>query len=152
MYSSSTVPATGLVTSISGDNISGTYTSSLGGGTFALSANPNLYARTPSLAKLEGVWVDHVFTYITGTTTWVIETDGSYTISSTSGCTATGAFSLIDPTKNEYSLTMVIANCTGYDGSYTGIAAINDTFNVDDTISLIFSNGSVGGLSQPIKQ
>ena len=47
-------PATGQVTSVSGNNISGTYSSSIGGGTFALVANPDLYNRGMSFAKLTG--------------------------------------------------------------------------------------------------
>ena len=58
IYSSSVAPATAKVTSVSDGNISGTYTSSLGGGSFALVSDPNLYNRGASLAKLSGVWVD----------------------------------------------------------------------------------------------
>lgn len=152
MYSSSSVPATAQVTSISGNNISGTYTSSLGGGTFALVADPNLYNRTSSLSKLVGTWVDSVFTNITGTTTWVIQSDGSFTVSSTAGCTATGSFSVFNSSNNEYNLTLTLANCPGLNDSYAGFAVISDSFNTDDTISLIFSNGAKGGISEPIKQ
>ena len=152
IYSSTSVPANATVTTVSGNNISGSYTSSLGGGTFALVANPNLYDRTSSLSKLTGTWVDSVFTSVVGITTWVIQTDGTFTVSSTSGCTATGSFAIFNSTKNEYNLNMTIENCTGFNGSYSGFAVISDTFNLNDSISLIFANGSIGGLFEPIKQ
>ncbi len=152
IYSNSSVPATAQITSASGNNISGTYTSSLGGGTFALVADPNLYARGASLSKLVGTWVDSVFTSGTGTSTWVIQADGTYSVTTTLGCNGTGAFSTIDPTKNEYSFTLTITNCVGLNGTYTGIAATSDTFNTDDSISLVFSSGAVAGLSEPVKQ
>lgn len=152
MYSTSSVPSTAKVTSVSGNNINGTYTSSIGGGTFSLVANPNLYNRTSELSKLEGVWVDSVFTNITGTTTWIIQNDGTFSVSSTSGCTAIGSFTIFNTTKNEYNLSINISNCPGMNGSYSGFAVISDSFNADDTISLIFANGSVGGISEPIKQ
>jgi hypothetical protein len=151
LYSSSTVPATGQVTSASGNNISGTYTSSLGGGTFALVADPNLYNRTSSLSKLVGTWVDSVFTNLTGTTTWVIQADGSFTVSSTASCTGSGNFTVFNSSNNEYNLTLDITNCPGFNGTYTGFAVVNDTYFTDDTISLIFSNGAHGGISEPIK-
>ena len=150
LYSTTSVPATGQVSTVSGDNISGTYTSSLGGGTFALVADQNLYNRGSSLSKLEGTWVDSVFTNITGISTWVIQSDGSFTLSTSSGCSGTGLFSIIDSSFNEYNLNMNVTNCTGYDGAYSGIAVTSDTFNTDDSISLVFSNGSIGGLSEPI--
>ncbi len=152
MYSTSTVPSTAEVTSASGNSISGTYTSSLGGGSFSLVADPNLYSRTSELSKLEGVWVDSVFTNIAGVSTWVVQNDGAFTVTSTSGCTATGVFAIFNSTKNEYNLTITISNCPGANGSYSGFAVISDSFNTDDTISLVFSNGSLGGISEPIKQ
>ena len=151
MYASTSVPASATVTTVSGNNISGTYTSSLGGGTFALVADPNLYSRTSSLSKLTGTWVDSVFTNVVGTTTWVIQADGTYAVSSTSGCTATGSFAVFNSLKNEYNLNMTIANCTGFNGTYTGFAVISDTSNTDDTLSLIFNNGSIGGMFEPLK-
>jgi hypothetical protein len=152
IYSSVSVPATGEITTVSGNNISGTYTSSIGGGTYSLVANTNLYNRTSSLSKLEGTWVDSVFTSGTGTTTWVIQNDGAFIVSSTLGCNATGAFSVINTTKNEYNLTLNITTCIGFNGSYTGIAALSDTFNTDDSISLVFNSGSIAGLAEPVKQ
>ena len=47
---------------------------------------------------------------------------------------------------------MNIANCIGFNGTFTGFAVTSDTFNNDDTITLVFNNGSIGGISEPIKQ
>ncbi len=152
IYSSSSVPATGEITNVSGDNISGTYTSSLGGGTFSLVSNTNLYNRTSALSKLTGTWVDETFTNGTGVSTWVIQSNGQFSVSTTLGCNGTGAFSIIDSSKNEYSANITITNCLGLNGSYSGIGALSDTFNNDDTISFLFNNGSVGGISEMIKQ
>ncbi len=152
MYSTSSVPSTAKVTSVSGNNISGTYTSSIGGGTFSLVANPNLYNKTSKLSKLAGVWVDSVFTNVTGISTWTVQNDGTFTISSTSGCTAIGSFAIFNTAKNEYNLSLNISNCPGMNGVYSGFAIISDSFNADDTISLVFANGSIGGISEPIKQ
>lgn len=152
IYSNSTVPATVLVTSINGDNIGGTYSSTLGGGTFAVTADPILYSRTASLSKLTGVWVDSVFTNVTGITTWVVQADGLFSVSSTSGCAGEGSFSVINPLNNEYNLTLTVTNCQSYNGTYSGIAVLSDTNFTDDTISLVFGNGASGGIFEPIKQ
>jgi len=152
LYSSSVVPATAEVTSVSGNNISGTYSSSLGGGTFAFVSDPNLYNRGASLSKLEGIWVDD--TYITGTgiSTWTIQVDGSFIMTSVSGCAGSGSFSLIDPTKNEYNIDITVSNCIGANGSYSGIGVLNDTFITDDTLSFTFSNGAIAGIDEAVKQ
>ena len=152
LYSTTTVPSTAEVTNVSGNNISGTYTSSLGNGTFAFTANTNLYNRGSSLSKLAGTWVDTVFTNGTGTTTWVIQNDGTFTVASTLGCNATGALTIFNASKNEYNLSINITNCSTLNGSFTGFAVTSDSFNTDDSISLIFSNGSIGGIAEPIKQ
>jgi len=152
LYASTSVPSTAVVTFVSGNNISGTYTSSLGGGSFALVADPNLFNRTSELSKLAGTWVDSVFTSSIGTSTWVIQTDGSFTVTTTSGCNATGSFDVFNTINNEYNLSMEITNCLGINGSYTGLAFVSDKLNSNDIISLSFSNGSIGGLSEPVKQ
>ncbi len=156
LYASTSVASTAQVTSVSGNNISGTYSSSLGGGTFTLLADTDLYNRTSSLTKLEGTWVDLVFTNNSnvGISTWVIQADGSFEVTTTSvpTCYGSGSFAITNDLKNEYSLSMNIANCQGLDdGAYVGFAALSDTAGTDNTLSLVFSNGSFAGFSQPIK-
>jgi len=156
LFSSSVVPATGEVTNVSGNNISGTYSSSIGGGTFDLVADVNLYNRGASLSKLVGTWVDSFFTSVTGTTTWVIQSNGSFTMSSTSGCSAIGQFSLISTKsntfKNEYEINLTVSTCPSFNGTYSGIGALSDAFFTDDLLTFMFNNGSLGGLFQPVKQ
>ena len=151
LYASTAVSSTAEVTNISGNDISGNYTSSLGGGDFALTADPDLYSRTSDLSKLAGVWVDSVFVTATGTSTWNILADGSFTVTTGLGCNASGTFSTIDVTKNEYDVTMTLTDCTIVNGSYTGFAALSDTSNPDDTLTIVFGNGTVGAMRQPIK-
>ena len=151
LYASTAVPSTAEVTSISGNDISGNYTSSLGGGNFALTAEPDLYSRGAELSKLVGVWVDSVFVTATGTTTWNILANGDFTVTTGSSCNASGSFSTIDVTKNEYSLAMTLADCGIVNGNYTGFAALSDTSNPNDTLSIVFANGTIGSVRQPIK-
>lgn len=150
------------ITSVSAGAISGTYTSSLGGGTFALSTT-GLYERASELSKLSGDWIDSVYTNTLGlgTSTWAFNTTGSKftVISYETGCSGSGDLSLIDPEKNEYELwRMSITNCGVFDGEdYTGFAILSDTEYsdgssvTDGTMTLIFSNGVFGGMAQPIK-
>lgn len=158
LYASSAVASTAEITSVSAGAISGTYTSALGGGTFALSTT-GLYERTSDLSKLSGTWIDSVYTNALGLggSTWFFNTSGSqFTVSTGSGCNGYGALTLIDETKNEYAMTMTIydAGCVEYSGEYTGFAILSDTASaatVDSTLTLIFSNGVFGGMAQPLK-
>lgn len=152
----SSAALTGTITSAAGNNITGTYTSTLGDGSFSLDANSSLYTRGASFAKLLGTWVDSVYTGGTGTTTWVFQNDGSYVMTSTESCTGSGNFYLIDATKNEYEMDLALSNCTNasINGNYTGIGTMSDTSHTDDTLTFMFINaaGTVGGLFEPIKQ
>lgn len=152
LYASTAVSSSAEVNNISGNDISGNYTSSLGGGDFALTADPDLYSRSADLSKLGGVWVDTVYVAATGTTTWNILANGTFTVATGSSCNAFGSFSIIDTTKNEYSMVMTLADCGIVNGGYTGFAALSDTSNPDDTLSIVFGNGTVGSIRQPVKQ
>lgn len=152
MFASSAVDATAKVASVSGDTIEGTYTSALGGGSFSLSGDAELYQRGADLTKLAGTWVDSAFTYGIGISTWVIESDGRVAMVWGSSCTASGRFAVINPKNNEYDLSLTVSNCPGANGTYTGFGVLSDTYYTDDTLSFVFSNGSVGGLFEPIQQ
>ena len=154
LYASSAVTSTAEITSVSAGAISGTYTSALGGGTFALSTT-GLYERTSDLSKLSGTWIDSVYTNALGlgTSTWNFNSSGAFTVL-TSGCNAEGQFSIFNASNNEYELTMTISTCGSYDGAYTGFAILSDTAStlaIDSTLTLIFSNGVFGGMAQPLK-
>lgn len=155
LYASTAVASTAEITSVSGDSIGGTYTSSLGGGTFALVADTDLYARTSELIKLDGDWLDTVYTVELGlgASTWNINSNGNFIVTTLSGCNGFGIFSIINALNNEYAMTMDISNCpiSSYDGAYTGFAVLSDTASLNSTLTLIFSNGVFGGTAQPIK-
>lgn len=151
LYATSGVDSTAEVTTVSGNTISGTYTSSLGGGVFALVADPDLYSRTSSLTKLAGTWVDNTFTNVVGVSTWVIQADGMFDVTTETGCAGSGAFSVINPAKNGYNLSLNITNCSVLNGDYSGFAVTSDNPYTDNTIALIFSNGVFGAPYMPVK-
>ncbi len=151
LFTSTPVPAAGQLTSVTETNLSGRYSSALGGGSFALTADPDLYDRGANLAKLEGVWVDSL-DLGDGTPTWVIQPSGSFTFSNPgASCNGYGDFSLIDAEKNEYSQRLTIDNCGDLDGAYAGIAYLFDTHNPDDSLFLIYTDGSIAGISSATK-
>jgi len=155
LYATTSVSATAEITLVLGDNISGTYNSSLGGGSFALTGLTTLYNRTSEISKLTGVWVDSVFTNQIGTSTWSILPDGSFTLTTVPGCNATGSFTVFNASNNEYTLTMDVTDCSSLNGSYTGLAFLSDSPGNDgsnDTLSVMIANGTAGGLLEPVKQ
>ncbi len=154
LYASYAVAATAEITTVSGNEIRGTYDSSLGGGTFSLFALTTLYSRSADLSKLVGIWVDSTFLGAVGETTWAILPNGSFTVSTPNACSATGNFYTIDITKNEYSIIMNATDCGSFDGVHSGLATLSDSSDVsqEDTLSVIFANGVVGGIFEPIKQ
>lgn len=160
LYASTAVVSTAEITSVSGNSINGTYTSSLGGGTFALTADADLYARTSELIKLDDDWIDTVYTVALGlgASTWNVNSNGDFIVTTLSGCSGFGDFAIINASNNEYAMTMEISNCpvSSYDGIYTGFAILSDTTStsistMDSTLTLIFSNGVFGGMAQPLK-
>lgn len=152
LYSSSVASATGDITSTSGSNIDGGYSSMLGGGDFSLVRNSNLSSRGADLSRLEGVWKESVFTKGTGASTWTIQKDGSFSMDSTSGCSGSGQFSLIDPSINEYDVEVTITDCPSYNGTYSGFGTLADSQSVNDTLFFVFNNGSVVKVVEPVKQ
>ncbi len=145
------VPTSGRITSVSGNDIAGSYSTTSGSGLFALTADPDLYERGASLAKLEGTWDDLTLILGDGTPTWEIEPSGSFILSTTGSCDGYGVFSLIDETKNEYSLDLTVTNCDTLDGVYAGIAYLFDTTGTDDSLFLIYTDGSIAGISSASK-
>jgi hypothetical protein len=47
-----------------------------------------------------------------------------------------------------------VTNCTGFNGVYTGLGFVSDTYNANDTLSLVFDNHTLGtwAVFEPIKQ
>jgi len=156
--------STGIVT---GDTItnsagfSATLTSSNAGtylsppsvtGTFNL-VDTGLYNRSSSLTKLTGTWVDNVFTDVTGVTTWTIQANGSFNMTSVSGCSATGTIGTLDTGKNEYTMSATVSNCGVFNGAYSGFGFTQDanTFS-DNQFSFVIDNADNFAVFSPVKQ
>ncbi len=135
-------PVTGSIILSSGNELTGTYVRGSIGGIFSFTQNENISNKTSDLSKLTGVWVDDVNVDPTGVATYVVQSDGSFEMTTTLGCNGTGNFQLIDPTKNEYDLTMSITGCDDAAGNYDGTAVVVDGSNPDDTITMFFYNDS----------
>lgn len=150
----SSVSSTAEITYVSGNNISGSYSSELSGGSFALTGLTTLYNRTSELSKLTGIWVDTVFTSAIGTTTWSILPDATFTMTTPASCYGVGEFTIFNALNNEYSMMMEVTDCGDFNGLHTGLVVLSDSSveSQDDTLSIIFSNGVVAGLLEPIKQ
>ncbi len=156
-----TEAATGTVSggNLSTSVFSATLTSATGGtfnnsgntGTFSMTSHASLYNRSSSLAKLDGTWVDDVYTDNTGTVT-VTFNNGAMSMSTTSGCAATGSVSTIDTSKNEYSVTMTVTNCGGFNGTYTGYGFTDDDTFTDDQFVMALDNADSWAVFAPIKQ
>lgn len=140
------VPISASLDSASEDVLSGTYSSLIGNGSFLFTIDAPLYSRGSSLAKLEGIWVN-----VISTSTWVIQSDGSFITSSISGCDASGQFEIINSANNEYSLSITISNCV-FNGTYSGIGALSDEYFTDDHLSFVLGSSSVGTTVSLVKQ
>ena len=156
--------STGLVTGdtiTNSDGFSATLTSSNAGtylsppsetGTFTL-VDTGLYTRSSNLTKLTGTWVDNVYTDVTGTTTWTIQANGSFSMTSVSGCSATGNTGTLDTSKNEYTIIATVSNCGVFNGSYSGFGFTQDanTFS-DNEFSFVIDNADNFAVFSPVKQ
>jgi hypothetical protein len=84
-----------------------------------------LYANPSSLTTLVGNWND-------GGNTLTVATDGTFTETQTaSGCVVTGAFTLIDATKNLYGVSFEIGGCTTSNANagipFAGLGYVDNT-------------------------
>jgi len=151
-YSNSTLTETNFSATLTTSN-SGTYTDDGINGTFSI-ADAGIYNRESTLPKLEGVWVDTTFTEVAGITTHVIDANGNINSSSVSGCSSTGKLNTIDTTKNEYSFSLTVSNCEGFEGVYNGLALLDDTNFTDDTLVFAGDNDTINTfiLTNAVKQ
>jgi len=129
----------------------GTYTSEDISGTFNLSANTALYNRSSSLSKLNGTWVDNVFTDVTGTVTFTMN-NGAITMTSVLGCAAMGSVNTIDTTKDEYALSFTVTNCPGFNGVYSGYGYTEDDTFTDDVLTMVLDSEENFAIFSPVKQ
>lgn len=153
IYSDSDVAqTTGTLQSNTDGTVSGTYASNLGNGTFKLSQQSTdkaLYQRGASLSTLEGTWVD---TDNGTSNTTVIQKSGEFTSQNTDSCYASGKFSTIDSSKNEYAVSVTITSCNQANGTYSGLAIVEDTHHSNDTLTIVIGNNQSAGVSKLVKQ
>lgn len=146
------VETTGALQLNTDSTVSGTYASSLGNGAFKLnqkSTDKSLYQRGASLSTLEGTWVD---TDNGTSNTTVIQKSGEFTSQNTDSCYASGKFSTIDSSKNEYAVSITISSCNEGNGTYSGLAIVEDTHHSNDTLTIVIGNNQSAGVSKLVKQ
>jgi len=151
-YSGATLTDPSLTATLTATS-SGTYTSNGISGTFTL-VDAGIYNRPANLSKLAGTWIDTTFTQNTGTMTHTIDGSGNITSTSVSGCASSGTINTIDTTKNEYTISLTVTNCGGFNGVYTGLALLDDTTITEDTLVYLADNDILDTftLSSAIKQ
>lgn len=119
------------------DYIDGTFTTSDDtSGTFSFSFD-TIYNRDTSFELLAGEW-----SYSDSDYTFDISIDsfGAVSGSNSNGCIMTGAFSLIDPSRNLYALDADVSQCEDVDGQYDGYAITIDESMENDTLLFIITN------------
>jgi hypothetical protein len=120
-----------------GESASGTFTPTVGNpGTFTLVYDP-LSARGSSLENVSDNW--QVSAEI-GDLVIAIDTNGTLSGQDSAGCTYNGAVEIIDPAINVYSITATRTGCSIGNGDYSGLAAVIDGDNENDTLRVIVSN------------
>lgn len=110
---------------ITGSRLTGTYSAGGETGSFDLRYQ-SLYDRLPSLATLSGVWT---LGQPAGAppVTMSINSNGELVLSTSSGCTANGRFTIVDPDFNAYVSTSTFGNCGApIDGRWRVIAYLGD--------------------------
>ncbi len=130
-----TTTVSGTVTTKS--SLTGNYNGGGDSGTFSLSYS-SLYDRQSSLALVAGNW-----RAIDGSATFSFSSSGQITGSDVDGCTYTGQISVINQNFNAYKVTVTIAACGSFNGSYSGLAALSDTSASNDTLTGGVSNSTL---------
>jgi hypothetical protein len=117
-----------------------TFTASSGVGIIFDLTFDDLYNRTASFEKLAGTWVHQNAGYILTTT---IQLDGSFAAVDTAGCSFSGMVSIPDVQRNGYKLTYNAKNCGSGNGSYSGMAVLDDLDVTDDVMHIVAKGPSV---------
>ena len=152
LYSTSIVDSSIKVTSVETSGVvHGTFTTPSDTATFFAFPETELYNRGAALSNLNGTWVDQLYTEKTGISTWVFQSDGSFTLTSVDGCNGSGAVSLIDPSKNEYDMYITITSCPGYEGTFSGIFYFDDTIFPDGNLNIVLHDDSMFHIHEPMK-
>lgn len=80
----------------------------------------NLYQRPSSMARVTGTWID------ASTNTFSVDSSGRIFGQDSMGCVYSGNFRMIDTRYNAYRMDLDVSNCGAVNGSYSGLAAIDD--------------------------
>ena len=116
-------------------------------GTISLTESSD-YASNVALADLAGTWVDdnsdNYYYPGNGIWTFTVQNDGGFVASSVGNCSATGNFSAIDATANEFNVAMTVTLCnnSAFNGSYSGIAYKTENNLAQETIVIMATNGT----------
>jgi hypothetical protein len=118
-------------------------------GTIQLSQSSD-YATAVSLGDIAGTWVDDASDnyHYSNNGDWTITflSDGSFSGSSTTGCSTTGNFATIDGSSNEFSVSMTVTMCGNsannpFNGTHTGIAYKTTNEIPQDMLVIMTTNG-----------
>jgi hypothetical protein len=112
--------------------LSGTYRISTGEtGTLSLFYD-DTYERTSGLVKTAGTWIDG------NGDTYTVQADGTLFGQDSFGCVYNGRLTIIDAAFNAYRVRIDVANCSGFNGTYTGLGTLSDWQAANDNRLFIF--------------
>ncbi len=94
------------------------------------------YDRDSSLALVEGDWS-------TIGLSLTFDSNGILSGSDNDGCLYGGYIAVIDSNYDMYDMQIVASNCGDFNGTYTGLATLNDTSTTNDTLSFQVDNNLI---------
>lgn len=122
VFSNNSPTASGSITGTINErsSMAGTFVLNSGDtGTFNL-VYDSTYERTSSLALLSGTWID------VNSDTYTVQSDGTLFGQDSFGCVYSGRVSIINPSFNAYRFSLDVSNCSGFNGTYTGLGTLGD--------------------------
>lgn len=131
-------PKTSLNGSYSGVGDSGTFT-------FAYDSK---YERPSSLSSVSGSWSLTSSGVLYNVS---VNSNGTITGNTSTGCTYSGVISIINASYNCYNVNLTIGSCGAFNGNYTGLATLTDTYTANDTLIYGISNSSAAIVASFIK-
>lgn len=118
-------------------SFSGQYTLSTGErGTISLTYDA-LYDRDSSIPLVSGTWQDDFGN------TYTVDSQGSIFAQDSAGCVYSGNISVVNSAFNAYRVNLQVSNCGPINGSYNGLAVLDDFQSVGDDRVLIYQLSNV---------
>lgn len=105
-------------------------------GTISVSFD-DTYNRSSSLSTIAGTWTYNVTGYSSTTT---INDQGEVSGTNSDGCVITGTVTLLDTTHNLYALDIEASSCGSLNGTYDGLATLQDDATEIDTLTYCVSS------------